>query len=217
MAAATARPEPMAPLSASGPSNHSRISSMSANGERLPAWPPAPCATATRPSAPFATALRANALLMTSWKTKPPYECTASLMSSRAPRDVMTMGTRCFTISSMSSMTRLFDLCTIWFTANGAAPGTSSRRALMSTSHSSSVDSRPAPRAFSAGNEPTMPAEHCATTNAGFDTRNSGAPITGTLSLLRSAAAIVDMVRPDTTAIGEHLEPPVCRSGAPVP
>jgi hypothetical protein len=48
------------PLKASGPSNHSRISCTSAKGLVVPAWPPAPAATAIRPSAPFSIALRAK-------------------------------------------------------------------------------------------------------------------------------------------------------------
>ena len=43
-------------------------------------------------------------------------------------------------------------------------------------SQSSSCD---AGLAFSAGNEPTMPALHCARTNRGVDTMNIGAPMTG--------------------------------------
>ena len=50
--------------------------------------------------------LRANLLLMTSWNTRPPYECTASLISGRAPSDVMTMGTSCLTMTSMSCSKR---------------------------------------------------------------------------------------------------------------
>lgn len=45
---------------------------ISANGEVVPAWPPAPAATAIRPSAPFSIAFLANLLLMTSCSTMPP-------------------------------------------------------------------------------------------------------------------------------------------------
>src|SRR3989344_3614805 len=55
--ASTASPLAMEPLSATGPSNHWRISWMSANGLFTPAWPPAPAATAIRPSAPLSIAL----------------------------------------------------------------------------------------------------------------------------------------------------------------
>ena len=55
-----------------GPSNHSRTSCTSAQGLFTPAWPPAPAATAIRPSAPFSTALRAKKLLMMSCSTTPP-------------------------------------------------------------------------------------------------------------------------------------------------
>ena len=44
----------------------------SANGLFTPAWPPAPAATAIRPSAPFSIAFRANVLLMMSCSTMPP-------------------------------------------------------------------------------------------------------------------------------------------------
>jgi hypothetical protein len=71
-AASTAPPVAMAPDSATGPSNHWRISWISANGLFTPAWPPAPAATAIRPSAPFSIALRANLLLMMSCSTTPP-------------------------------------------------------------------------------------------------------------------------------------------------
>ena len=93
-AARTARPVAIAPDSASGPSNQRRISSIRANGDQVPACPPAPAATAIRPSAPFSIALCAKATLMTSCSTTPPYEWTASLTSVRAPSDVMTIGTR---------------------------------------------------------------------------------------------------------------------------
>ena len=43
-----------------------------ANGDSVPAWPPAPAATAISPSAPFSIALWANVLLMTSCSTMPP-------------------------------------------------------------------------------------------------------------------------------------------------
>jgi hypothetical protein len=71
-AASTAPPVAMAPDSASGPSNHWRISCTSANGLFTPAWPPAPAATAIRPSAPFSIALCAKKLLMMSCSTTPP-------------------------------------------------------------------------------------------------------------------------------------------------
>ena len=92
-AASTASPVAMLPDSASGPWNHWRISWISANGLLDPAWPPAPAATAIRPSAPLSIALWAWLLLMMSCSTTPPQACTASLMSTRAPRLVMMIGT----------------------------------------------------------------------------------------------------------------------------
>jgi hypothetical protein len=56
-AARIERPEAIEPDSATGPSNHWRISWTKANGDRVPAWPPAPAATGIRPSAPFSMAL----------------------------------------------------------------------------------------------------------------------------------------------------------------
>src|SRR5260370_37582083 len=47
---------------------------------------------------------------------------------------------------------------------------------LIRASHSSSSAGG---RAFSAGNDPTMPALHCAITRSGTEMMNSGAPITG--------------------------------------
>eukprot|EP00966_Prymnesium_polylepis_P077295 1790384-Prymnesium_polylepis.2 len=225
-AASTARPVPIDPDSARGPSKNCRISSTSAKGERPPACPPAPAATAISPSAPFSscaarggashvgaggeghvcararrparrgkcrtrmrpawrrgagrglTALAANLVLITSWYTCPPYECTAALTSSRAPSDVMTRGTSCRTHASRSCSRRSLDLCTIWLTANGAA-GRSGFSAscfassvLICVSHSSSLSFG---RALSAGKEPTMPALHWAITSSGLDTMKSGA------------------------------------------
>ncbi len=43
-----ARPLPMAPDSAIGPSNHCRVSATKANGDSVPAWPPAPADTRIR-------------------------------------------------------------------------------------------------------------------------------------------------------------------------
>ena len=57
-AASTERPLAMAPERASGPSKNARISCTSANGDRVPACPPAPAATAMSPSAPFSSAFR---------------------------------------------------------------------------------------------------------------------------------------------------------------
>src|SRR6218665_280185 len=112
-AASTAPPEAIAPESASGPSNHWRISWISANGLLVPAWPPAPAATAIRPSAPFSIALCANRLLMMSCSTMPPQPCTAWFTSSRAPRLVMTIGTRYLAQTCMSCSSRSLLLCTI--------------------------------------------------------------------------------------------------------
>jgi len=52
------------PDKAIGPSNHSLISCISANGEVVPACPPAPDPTAIRPSAPFSIAFLAKKLLI---------------------------------------------------------------------------------------------------------------------------------------------------------
>ena len=71
-AARTAWPVAIEPDKAKGPSNHSLISWINANGEVVPACPPAPAATAINPSAPFSIALCAKRLLITSCKTIPP-------------------------------------------------------------------------------------------------------------------------------------------------
>ena len=116
-AASTASPVAMEPLSASGPSNHSRISCTSAKGLLTPAWPPAPAATAIRPSAPLSTALWAKVLSMMSCRTMPPQPWTAWLISGRAPSEVMTMGTRYLAHTIMSCSSRSLVLCTIWLIA----------------------------------------------------------------------------------------------------
>ena len=85
----------MAPDSSSGPSNHSRISRIRAKGDCGPACPPAPAATAISPSAPLSMALCAKVLLMMSCSTMPPQECAASFTSTRAPSEVIQIGTLC--------------------------------------------------------------------------------------------------------------------------
>src|SRR5882762_10117231 len=112
----------------------------------------------------------------------PPQPWTAWLRSSRAPSDEMIIGTLCFSHSARSCSSRLFERCTIWLTANGAdgRPGCAlsyaASSSLIRPSHSSSSS---AGRAFSAGNDPTTPALHCAITRSGTEMMNSGAPITG--------------------------------------
>src|SRR6266567_1831318 len=181
-AARIARPLAIAPDSAIGPSNHCRVSATKASGDITPAWPPAPADTRIRPSAPFSTALWANFWLITSWKTMQPQPWAAWLSSSRAPSEVIIIGTLCFSHSARSCSRRLLDLCTIWLTANGAdgrsgcALSWAASSSLIRASHSSSSAGG---RAFSAGNDPTTPALHCAITRSGTEMMNSGAPITG--------------------------------------
>src|SRR5258705_10550518 len=112
----------------------------------------------------------------------PPQLCAAWLSSSRAPSEVMTTGTLCFSQTARSCSSRLLDLCTIWLTANGAdgrsglALSCAASSCLIRAIHSSSSAGG---RAFSAGNDPTTPALHCAITRSGTEMMNSGAPITG--------------------------------------
>ena len=61
----------------------------------------------------------------------------------------------------------------------------------MRTIHSSSALSG---RAFSAGNEPTIPAVHCAITRSGLETMNSGAPITGSRSRERTGGSDIGAI-----------------------
>ena len=61
----------MEPDNKSGPLNHSLISCIKANGDKVPACPPAPAATATKPSAPLSIAFFAKKLLIISCKTIP--------------------------------------------------------------------------------------------------------------------------------------------------
>ena len=107
----------IAPDRISGPSNQSRISWISAKGDSRPAWPPAPVATAMIPSAPFSTALRAKRSLMMSCRVIPPQPWTPWFTSTSAPSEVMTIGTFHFWQVAMSSISRMFDLWTIWLTA----------------------------------------------------------------------------------------------------
>src|ERR1700722_4301564 len=59
-------------------------------------------------------------------------------------------------------------------------------------------------RAFSAGKAPTIPALHWATTSAGCETMNSGAPTTGSLSLsLRMSGSAMQV--PPAAACGPPL------------
>src|SRR5580704_10441963 len=94
----------------------------------------------------------------------------------------MIIGTLCFSHSARSCSSRLLERCTIWLTANGAdsrsgcALSCVASSSLIRTSHSSSSAGG---RAFSAGNDPTIPALHCAITRSGTEIINSGAPITG--------------------------------------
>src|SRR5690242_9246377 len=112
----------------------------------------------------------------------PPQLCAAWLRSSRAPSEVISIGTLYFSQTARSASSRLLDLCTIWLTANGAdrrsgcALSHAASSSLMRAIHSSSSE---AGRAFSAGNEPTTPALHCAITRSGTEMMNSGEPITG--------------------------------------
>ena len=122
------------------------------------------------PSAPFSIALRANRLLITSCSTIPPYEWIASLTSSRAPREVMTIGTWCSTTVARSSASRSLDLCTMRFTANGATYASglaSAKAALLWTIWSIHSPSADCGRALSEGNAPITPAWHCAATSSG--------------------------------------------------
>src|SRR4051795_9634321 len=94
----------------------------------------------------------------------------------------MIIGTLYLAQSCMSWSSRLFDLCTIWLTANGAdglsgcARSYAAGFSVMPPSHSSSSSGG---RAFSDGNEPTTPALHCAITRSGTEMMKSGEPITG--------------------------------------
>src|SRR5689334_16726242 len=112
----------------------------------------------------------------------PPQLCAAWFRSSRAPSEVISIGTLYFSQTARSASSRLLDLCTIWFTANGAdrrsgcALSQAASSSLMRAIHSSSSE---AGRAFSAGNEPTTPALHCAITRSGTEIMKSGEPITG--------------------------------------
>ena len=159
---------------------------MIANGDSRPACPPAPAATAIRPSAPLSIALRAKRSSMMSCIVIPPQPCTAWLSSSRAPSEVIVIGTCHFSQVARSASSRSFDLCTIWLTAYGAAKRSGLSRfhaassSVMRCSHSSSNDCG---RELSAGKAPTIPALHWAMTSSGPEMMNSGDPITGRRSV----------------------------------
>jgi hypothetical protein len=115
----------------------------------------------------------------------------------------MTSGTLWRTQASTSCCSRSLLAWQIWFTANGAtfAPGFAcayaSSSSRMRTSHSSSCD---AGRAFSAGNEPMMPALHWAMTSSGVEAMNIGEPMTGRLRRSRNEAGIGMKSLQDVTA-----------------
>src|SRR3954465_15094271 len=94
----------------------------------------------------------------------------------------MIIGTLYLAQSCMSWSSRLFDLCTIWLTANGADGLSGCARSYAASSsgirasHSSSSSGG---RALSDGNAPTTPALHCAITRSGTEMMKSGEPITG--------------------------------------
>ena len=74
------------------------------------------------------------------------------------------------------------DVWTIWLTANGATgrPGLAALKSASSVAmRVSHFDNSSAGRALSAGNDPTMPAWHCAMTSSGPLAMNIGAPMTG--------------------------------------
>src|SRR5438270_8921653 len=133
-------------------------------------------------SAPLSIAFLAKRSSITSWSVIPPQPCTASLSSTRAPSEVMTIGTFHLAHTPMSCSNRSFERWTIWLTANGAAgvSGWSRSQAasasLISCSHSSSCDWG---RALRAGKLPTIPLVHWAITSFGLETMNIGAPMTG--------------------------------------
>ena len=105
--------------------------------------------------------------------------------------EVMMIGTLCFTQVSMSFISRSLEAWQIWLTAKGATFLLGMLRLVLAelvldaVSHSSSFSTGPA---FSAGNEPTMPALHWAITSSGPETMNSGEPTTGSSSELASEA-----------------------------
>jgi hypothetical protein len=127
-------------------------------------------------------ALRAKRSLITSCSVMPPHAWTVWFKSSRAPSELMMIGTSQRPHVATSSSQRGFDPCTIWLTANGAAGSSGWSRShaanasVISCSHSSSCVWG---RALSAGNDPITPAVHSAITSAGVETRNIGAAITG--------------------------------------
>mmetsp|Transcript_18385 Transcript_18385/g.57290 ORF Transcript_18385/g.57290 Transcript_18385/m.57290 type:complete len:505 (+) Transcript_18385:99-1613(+) len=181
-APSTELPSAIAPDSAIGPAKTARSSRTSANGESVPACPPAPAQTGMRPSTPYSIAFCACRSEITSCSTFPPYECTASMTSLETCSDVITMGTRCSTQMARSVRSRLFEAWQIWLTANGAgrlpAASAVASSALIRSIHAVSSSGV---RALSAGNEPTMPALHCSMTSSGHETMKSGEPITGSL------------------------------------
>jgi hypothetical protein len=100
-----------------GPSQIRRTSAVSAKGERVPAWPPAPAATRISPSTPASSAFSAWRRFVTSWKTTPPQSCTARTTASGARSEVMMTGTRWRAQTSRSCSRRSLEAWTIWLTA----------------------------------------------------------------------------------------------------
>ena len=107
----------------------------------------------------------------------------------------MTIGTCHLAQVARSASSRSFDLWTIWLTANGAA-GRSGWSRLCAASSSvircSHSSSSACGRALSAGNEPTIPALHCAITSSGPEMMNSGEPMTGRRRRSKRAGRVMD-------------------------
>ncbi len=176
-------------------------------GLLMPAWPPAPAATAIRPSAPFSMALWANLLLMMSCSTTPPpaVHGLVHVLARAQGRDddrhlvlgadlhvvlqpVVALvhdlvdGERCggrFRMGAVPGREGFGDLCEPFVQQFGS-------------------------RALSAGMEPTMPAWHCAITSFGLLMMNSGEPMTGSESFWKTGGRV---------RMGKS---PVCRSGVSV-
>jgi hypothetical protein len=172
-AASMSPPLDMAPDRIKTPSNSRRISLTSANGLNGPAWPPAPAHTAMMPSTPCSIAFcrvpQADDIMEHQAAVTVHGVHDVARRTQARNDDGHLVPHAGFHVRHEAGVTAVNDL------VDGERRNGRSRIGLRIRSE--------ACLALSAGNEPTMPAVHWATTRSGTDTINIGAPMSGTRSL----------------------------------
>ena len=150
-------------------------------GLSVPPCPPAPAETRINPSTPASDAFSACLFFIISWYTNPPYEWTAPTSCETAPREVITIGTLCFTQIFKSARIRGFVLWTIRFTPKGAAffPVSFSKLESSSLIWITHCSNPSVVLWFRAGKVPTIPFLQHSITNFGPEIKKRGAAIMG--------------------------------------